>query len=334
MNLKLEQISAQLERGLAPIYLIGGPEVVLVQECRDLVLDFAKKSGFEERQVLDVDRQFDWDNLTAAGSAPSLFASKKVIDLRMSTGKPGQAGAKALMAYAAEPDSELLLIVSCDQWDKGSRTSKWAKTLEAAGVQVDNWAVKPTQLPGWIHNRMRRFGLEPDREAVLMLAERLEGNLLAARQEIEKISLLKGSGAVTAQDVEKSVADSSRFDGFLLAERILAGQITEGLRIAGALHRMGTPLQLVMGALFREFSTLEAFRLAMESGQPEQAAFRRLNVWSSRQGPMRAAARRLDDQTMNHVFQKLALIDQQSKGMANGNPWHSLDRLVCMMCAA
>jgi DNA polymerase-3 subunit delta len=181
---------------------------------------------------------------------------------------------------------------------------------------------------------MRAANLEPEREAVMMLAERLEGNLLAAQQEIEKLGLLKGQGRITAEDVLQAVADSSRFDAFLLVERILAGNLGDGLRVALGLRRTGVPVQLVTGALFRELQTLEAFRLAMQAGEHEGTAFRRLNIWRTRQGPMRKAAGRLDARRLFDAFSTLSLMDRQSKGQAEGDAWHSLDKLVCRMCAA
>lgn len=333
MPLRLNQLQAELARGLAPLYLIAGSEPLLVEEARDQVIDVARGRGFTEREVLEVDRDFDWDRLAEVVGAPSLFASQRIIDLRVPTGKPGREGSAALVAWAENPDPDLLLVMSCESWDKKTGATKWARVLDQAGVRVDIWPVKARDLPGWIHQRMRAAGLEPEREAVMILAERLEGNLLAARQEIEKLALLKGRGAVTADDVLRSVADSSRFDSFLLAERMLAGQTAEGLRVAAGLRRTGIPLQLITGALLREFNVLSAYCAALAAGEDERAVFRRLNVWPARQGPMRAAGRRLNGSRLDEAFQRLSLIDRQSKGMAAGDAWHSLDHLVCAMAS-
>jgi DNA polymerase-3 subunit delta len=334
MPIRLEQLGARLQAGLAPVYLIGGPEPLLVQECRDQVCAVAREQGFLERELLQVERGFDWEQLEQAGSVASLFTSRKIIDLRMPTGKPGQDGAKALTSWVADPDPDLLLVISCDQWDKGSRNSKWANALDQAGLRIDIWPVGPAELPRWIANRLHARGLEPEREAVMVLADRLEGNLLAAQQEIEKLALLKGGGRVTAEDVLQAVADSSRFDAFLLVERILAGNLADSLRVALGLRRTAVPVQLVTGALCRELRTLEAYRLARQSGEGEAAAFRRLGVWRNRQGPMRSAAARVDATRLNEAFASLSLIDLQSKGQAGGDPWHSLDRLACSLCGA
>jgi DNA polymerase-3 subunit delta len=332
MPIRPEQLPAQLQRGLAPVYLIGGEEMLLVQECRDQVCAAARDQGFSERALLRADASFDWEELAATGAAQSLFSSRRIIDLRLPTGKPGRDGGKALTEWVQQPDPDVLLLVSCDKWDASSRKSKWAAALDRAGVRIDVWPIKPAEMPEWISRRMRQSGLEPDREAVMLLAERLEGNLLAARQEIEKLLLLKGLGPVSAADVTQSVADSARFDSFLLAEHLLAGRLADGLRVSTGLRRTGIPLQMVVGALYREFTVLEAFSLARQAGQNEQQAFRRLNIWPGRQPAMRAAAGRLGVRRLNDAFSRLAGIDRQGKGMADGDPWHALDRLVVALC--
>ena len=178
---------------------------------------------------------------------------------------------------------------------------------------------------------MRQHGMQPDREVVGILADRLEGNLLAARQEIDRLALLKGAGRVTADDVLKVVADSSRFDAFALAEHMLSGNLREGLRVTAGLKRMDTPLPLLLGALLRELKTAETFRLAMRSGEQESVAFRRLNVWRNRQGVVRSAAKRLDTRQFYEAFKLLSLIDRQSKGRAAGDPWQSVDALLIQL---
>jgi DNA polymerase-3 subunit delta len=332
LPIRAEQLASALQKGLSPIYLFGGNEPLLIQECRDAVCAAARERGYLEREILQVDRSFDWSALGQAGAAPSLFASKKIIDLRLPTGKPGRDGAKALTDWAENPDPDLLLVVSCEQWDKSSRSSKWATVLDRAGTRIDIWPIRPEELPAWINGRMRSAGLEPDRGAVMVLAERLEGNLLAAQQEIEKLQLLKGGGKVSEADVLECVADSSRFDAFLLVERVLAGNLPDALRVASGLHRTGVPLQLVVGALNRELRTLEALKLALEAGENEASVFRKLNIWRSRQGPMRRAAGRLGSRGLADAFSRMSLIDRQSKGRAEGDPWHALDHLVGDLC--
>jgi DNA polymerase-3 subunit delta len=277
-----------------------------------------------------VESGFDWSELPQA-AAPSLFASQKIIDLRLRTGKPGREGARVLSEWADAPDPNMVLLVSCENWDTGSRKSKWAASLEKAGQRIDIWPIKASELPRWLEQRMRQHGMQPEPEVLSILADRLEGNLLAARQEIDRLALIKGAGPVTADDVMRVVADSSRFDAFALAEHMLNGNLREGLRVAAGLKRMGTPLPMLLGALLRELKTTEAFRLAMRGGEQESVAFRRLNIWYNRQNTIRAAARRLDTRKLFAAFKSLALMDRQSKGRAAGDPWQSLDALLLQL---
>ena len=254
--------------------------------------------------------------------------AQKIIDLRLRTGKPGREGGKALSEWADAPDPNIILMVSCEQWDAGSRKSKWASKLEKAGQRIDIWPIKAQELPGWLEQRMRQHGMQPEPDVLRILADRLEGNLLAARQEIDRLALIKGAGVVTVDDVMKVVADSSRFDAFTLAEHMLSGNLRDGLRVAAGLKRMDTPIPLLLGALLKELKTTEAFRLAMRAGEQEAMVFRRLNIWYNRQNIVRAAARRLHTRKLYEAFKLLSLMDRQSKGRAAGDAWQSLDSLL------
>ena len=287
----------------------------------------AKAQGFVERELLQMDAKSDWSVLQHVG-APSLFATQKIIDLRLKTGKPGTAGAKALKEWAEAPDPSMILLVSCEKWDATSRKSKWASAMAKAGQQVDIYPIGARELPRWLEQRMRSQGLQPEPEVVALLADRLEGNLLAAKQEIDRLVVLKGGGPVSIDDVMMAVADDSRFDAFALTEHLLSGNLREGLRVAAGLKRLDCPLPLVVGALLRELKMVEAFRLAMRAGEQESTAFRRLYIWQNRQNAVRAAARRLDTRRLYQAFKQLALIDRQSKGRAAGNPWQVLDEML------
>lgn len=332
MQVKADQLAGNLKRGLAPVYLVGGEEPLLLLECCDQIRAAARAAGFVERELLHADANFDWPELQQV-AAPSLFASRKIIDLRLRTGKPGQEGARVLSDWADSPDPDVLLLISCEQWDKSSRSSKWAAKLGAAGVRVDVWPVNAQELPRWLEQRMRQHGMQPEPDVLRVLADRLEGNLLAARQEIDRLALIKGAGRVTLDDVMRVVADSSRFDGFTLAEHMLSGNLREGLRVAAGLKRMDTPLPMLLGALLKELRTVEAYGLAMRGGENENMVFRRLNVWQNRQQTVRTACRRLRDEHICAAFQTLSLIDRQSKGQASGDPWQTIDTLLLQLAA-
>lgn len=332
MPLRADQLAGSLKRGLAPVYLVGGEEPLLLQECCDQIREAAHAKGFIERELLQVERGFDWSELQQV-AAPSLFATQKIIDLRIRTGKPGREGSGLLTEWANNPDPNLVLMVSCENWDASSRKSKWAASLEKAGQRVDIWPIKPQELPSWLERRMHQHGMQPEPEVLRILADRLEGNLLAARQEIDRLALLKGAGVITADDVLDVVANSSRFDAFALAEHMLTGNLRESLRVANGLKRMDTPIPMLLGALLRELKTTEAFRLAMRSGEQEGMVFRRLNVWRNRQQSIRMAARRLPTRKLYDAFRLLSLIDRQSKGRANGDPWQSIETLLLQLAA-
>jgi DNA polymerase-3 subunit delta len=329
---KPDQLPALLERSLAPAYLIAGTEPLLVQECRDQVIRAAHARGFDERAVHDVDRGFDWNRLQEESGAPSLFAARRIIDLRLPTGKPGREGSGAIAELVEAADPDLLLLVSSGNWGTAMRKVKWVTAIAKAGVLVEIWPVKPQQMPEWIRQRMVRAGLQPERGAVALLAELVEGNLLAAQQEIDKMLLLGQGERVTADDVARVVADSSRFDAFRLVECTLLGRLDECLRVAAGLQRTGTAIQAVTGAMYRELSVADSVRAAVESGENESAAFGRLHIWQARQGPIRQALGRLSAFHFGESFRALGLIDRQSKGRAKGDPWQTLDRLLWFLC--
>jgi len=332
MAIKPEQLPGLLQRSLAPVYLIAGTEPLLVQECRDQVIRAAQAQGFAERTVHDIGNRFDWKELQQESAAPSLFASRKILDLRLPTGKPGTDGARALgdLAQAADPD--VLLLVSAGDWGTAMRKLKWVAQLARVGVLVEIWPVKPAQLPGWIRQRMKSAGLDPEPSAVALLADLVEGNLLAAQQEIDKLLLLDHVGRVTADDVTRAVASSARFDAFRLVECVLQGKLDECLRVAAGLQRTGVAIQVVTGAIYRELGVADAARSATRAGESEAAVFGRLRIWPARQGPLRRALGRLSAYHFGEAFRALSLIDRQSKGRAAGDAWQTLDRLLWFLC--
>ena len=196
---------------------------------------------------------------------------------------------------------------------------------------MEIWPIKVHEMPRWLEQRMRMHGMQAEPAALRILVERLEGNLLAARQEIDRLALLKGAGVISVDDILQAVADSSRFDSFQLAEHMLNGNLKEGLRVAAGLRRMDEPLPWLVGALLRELKVAETFRLAMRAGEQESTVFRRLNVWQNRQYTIRAAARRISTLKFYEAFKLLALTDRQIKGRAAGNPWQSIDQLLMQL---
>ncbi|HET6564133.1 MAG TPA: DNA polymerase III subunit delta [Xanthomonadales bacterium] len=334
MNIRLDSLAGTLARKLEPIYLLAGAEPLLVQEARDQVIQAAREQGFLEREIYQVDTKFDWQALGMAGMEQSLFSSRKIIDLRMPTGKPGIEGGKYFVEIAAQPDPDTLLVVSCGAWDGATRKTKWASELAKAGGLVEIWPVKPSELPGWISKRMQGAGLKAEPEAVRLLAEFVEGNLLAAQQEIDKISLLNTGQLVTVETIREAVSSSARFDAFRLGECLMQGKAADCLRVAAGLQRTGAAIQAVMGALIYQLNQLEGVRSSLARGDSENSAFARNRVFGPNQALFRQAVRRIPAKTLGASFNSIKLIDQQSKGQADGDPWLTLDQVLTELALA
>ena len=318
---------------MGPIYLVAGPEPLLVQESRDLIIHQARQQGFLERLVYHAGGKFDWEVIGADCMEQSLFSNRKLIDVRLPGGKPGKPGSKFFCKWAEEPDPNLMLLVSCETWDAATRNSKWAAALSRAGVLVEIRAVKPQELPGWVARRMRLAGLEPQPEAVALLADLVEGNLLAAQQEIEKLRLLDSGKSPGAEIVRQSVANNTRFDTFRLGECLLAGRAGDGLRVAAGLRRTHVAIQVVTGALNYQLHQLNAVYRAVRKGEDEARVFGRLRIFKGAQPLFRQAMGRLSGEQIDNAFRSLALLDRQGKGRADGDPWQTLDRIVLDLCA-
>lgn len=332
MPIKLPQLQQSLSQSIAPVYLIAGAEPLLVQEARERVIEAAAREGFAERELIVVEPGFDWENELLAAGAPSLFTQRKLIDLRLASGKPGRTGSPALISWVEDPAPDTVLILSFGSWEAAARKSKWAKVIDQAGVVVEIWPLKANELPAWISQRMSAAGLSADRDAVAMLAELVEGNLLAAQQEIDKLAMLRGGQAISAADIESSVVNSSRFDGFRLAECVLRGEISESLRVVAGLQRNDVAIQPVSAALYNELALVGALLEVHQEGGNERSFFTRARVWPMRQGPMKMAAQRLTTEQLGKAFRYLATIDLQGKGQAAGNAWRTLDQLVMFLC--
>lgn len=330
MKVRPEQLNDALERGLAPVYLIIGDEPLLVGEAADAVRRAARADGYEDREVFTADRGFDWSTLQEAGDSLSLFATKRVLDVRLPTGKPGDAGGKALRAYAERPaEDTLLLVVASTRLDRGTRNAKWVKMLEQAGVLVEVWNVAPPQLPKWLAGRMRSRGLEPTREAVLLIAERVEGNLLAASQEVEKLLLLCGPGKLDGDDVRRAVADSARYDVFGFVDAVLMGRTRRALRMLDGLRAEGMEPPLLIWALAREFRSLAG--MAAECDRGRSVAQVTAKVWQRRKPVVQAALERLDGAGVRELMRRTARLDRIAKGAESGGParvWREMVDLV------
>ncbi|MDD3517105.1 MAG: DNA polymerase III subunit delta [Chromatiales bacterium] len=326
MRLKPEQLDAHLKKGLQPVYLIAGDEPLQAQEAADAIRQAARAWGAVERQVFTADKDFEWSALDAAAASLSLFAERRLLELRL-PGKPGAEGTKALEAYAARPPEDTLLLVQTGKLDKGEANARWVKALEAAGAMIQVWPLSPAETPGWIERRMRSRGLVPTPEAVQVLAGLVEGNLLAAAQEIDKLKLLSPDGRIDEAAVLAAAADSARYDVFDLVDAALAGDAARVVRILDGLRAEGeSPVPLV-AMLAREVRGVASAAEAIADGVSQQQALQ--SVWQKRQPLVRAALGRYRKVAAWHrLLQRCAQADCIAKGQAPGNPWDELLQLT------
>lgn len=331
MKIRANQLSSHLKKSLAPCYFVTGDEPLLVAEALDEIRDAARDRGFGSRELHVATTGFDWGELTASTGNMSLFAEQRIVELRLPTGKPGRAGGQAIVDLVEQSDPDLLIIVTAPKLDRSGANSKWAKTLDQKGVTVQVWPVTMRELPGWIANRMRQTGLQPDRDAVAMIADRVEGNLLAAGQEIEKLRLLLGEGKVTAEDVSRAVANSSRFDVYKLTDAALAGDARRAVRILGGLKAEGVEPVIVMWALTRELRTLATLDDAVRQGTELGGAMQAARVWNTRQGLVRSCISRHPHGTFHRMLKASGRADAAAKGQRYGDPWQMAADIVVGM---
>jgi len=328
MRLYPEKLAAALERQLLPVYLVFGDETLLVQECADAVRAAARRAGCSERVVLDAgDRGFAWRDLLDDAASLSLFGERRLIELRVPSGKPGSEGSQALQAYLDQPADDILLIVA-GKIDKASTNSKWFKAIDAAGATVQLWPVNAGELPRWLGQRAAARGLRIERDALELLAERVEGNLLAAVQELDKLELLGEGATIDADAVAAAVANSARYSLFSMIDVALAGRDADCLRMLHGLRAEGGQPASLTWALVRELELLLDLRIAIEGGRPAGQAMAAARVWKSRQAAVGAALGRHDSASCVGLLDLAFDVDAASKGFGAAKPWETLERLL------
>ncbi|MFP3872984.1 MAG: DNA polymerase III subunit delta [Thiohalophilus sp.] len=332
MKLRAEQLPAHLQKGLAPVYLLSGDEPFQLDQAVGAIRRQAQQQGHTDRQVLHADARFDWHSLGASAANLSLFAEKQLIELRLPTGKPGAEGSKALLAYLDNPPADTVLLIISARLDKQQQNSKWYRAIERAGVSVAIWPIEAAQLPAWLKQRMALRDMQPSEAALQMLVDRVEGNLLAADQELEKLRLLSGGGTIDAEQVAAAVADSARYDLFSLVDVTLSGDLGRAQRMLFGLRAEGVEAILVLWALSREIRTLAAMAAALETGRPVAAVLQQHRVWDKRKAPVGAALRRYPRAAdWQALLRHCRHIDFCIKGQAAGAEWEELLQLTAAL---
>src|SRR5205814_3216377 len=311
MQLRAEQLHGHLAKSLAPVYAVHGDEPLLALEAADAVRAAARRQGFSERAVFEPGRGFDWSEFTHAAASLSLFAEKKLLELRLAAGKPGLQGAVAIAAYCGRPSADIMLLVSVPRLDRSTQNSAWFRALAEAGVIIDVYPVDRPRLPAWIAERLARSRQSAPREVLEFLADRVEGNLLAAHQEVQKLALLAPQGELSLEAVQEAVASVARYDPYTAAEALLAADPARYIRVIEGLKSEGEQPTFVLHVLS---SALFVLRGASR-GASAETLFRDYRLFNKPvQRAVQAAAKRYSSAVLDAALAHAARIDRLIKG--------------------
>ncbi len=320
-----QRLPRALSGGLSPLYTVVGAEPLLGFEACDRILAAARAAGYLEREVLTVEQGFDWSRLALAASTDSLFGDRRVLELRIPGGKPGVEGARALEALSQHLGDSTLVLISLPALENATTKTKWFASLTQAGTVVVAEPVTRERLPAWIQERLSAQGQQVSQESLLLLAERTEGNLLAAFQEVQKLALLHPVGAVPDQAVREAVMDVARFDIDDLAEALLAREPVRFERTLRGLQESAEALPLIVWSLAESLRGVVRAGAALAQGRPMPQALREAKVWGDRQGLVERNVKRIPLAVAQHALQQVALLDRAAKGMAGDtDPWDTL----------
>lgn len=326
MKIRQDQLSGLLAKGLAPCYLVSGDDPLLVMEACDEIRAAARKAGVEERELFHAEAGFDWRHLLEEANAMSLFASRRILEVRIGNGKPSDKGA-AIQQILDNPNPDNLLLIICPRLDSTIQRSAWFKAVDKAGVFLPIWPIERSQYPGWLKRRLQIAGLQIEPPALAALAHQTEGNLLAAVQEVEKLRLL-GTTTISEEMINEAIGDSSRFDAFGLADTCLLGNLAEASRILSHLKGEGVDALMILGALTRKIRQL----IAMQDlgGQQLSEAFKAQNIWPKQQPPYKKALQNLRPPQLHAALRKAEKIDAAIKGSGD-DPWLLLSELTVLL---
>ncbi len=329
MRIRLNQLEGRLKDNLASVYFVSGDEPLQVGESADTIRTFASKAGYTTREVFQVEKGFNWNHFDYATDSLSLFGDKRILDLRLPSAKPGNDGAKALLKYAENPPDDSILLVTAGKVAASSQKSKWFQALDKNGVILQVWPLEGKQLREWLKQRMMRRGLQTDEVGLVYLASRVEGNLLAAAQEIEKIFILHGAGNIAGGTLAELVANSARFDVFKLMDTVLHGDAVRASKILFNLKQEGIAPPIILWGLMKETRLLVKMSVKKNQGQSLSHIIREHNVWEKRKPLVIRALGRLRTQELKRILKQGAQSDRIMKGIDKGDSWDAL-LTVCM----
>lgn len=329
MKIKPEQLQGQLKKSASPVYLVTGDEPLLIEESCDQIRAALLQQGFSEREVLHVDGSFNWNYLIECSQALSLFAERKLIELRLGSQKISKQSSEIIRQYLENPSPDNVLLIIADKLDGASKKSAWFKAIDKTGAIVEIWPVDIAQLPGWLKQRASAEGLQLDNDAVQLLTERLEGNLLAAKQELAKLALLYPGETLNADKVIDAVSDSSRYDIYGLSDAALQGQPQRCIKIMQVIRQEGTEAAIVLWALSREARSLMALQYGLQKGVPFDTLCQQQRIWGKRKQWAKRAAQKLPSASLQTIIEQCSEADHIIKGARQGDVWVLLSQ-ICL----
>ncbi len=327
MRLKPEQLSQHLQKQSAPLYTIFGHEPLLIIEASDCIRSHARQQGYTEREIFTIDHRFNWVDLLSAGNNMSLFGDRKIMDIRIPSGKPGREGGKAIETYCQNLPSDTITLINLPKLDRQSQSTKWFKALEDAGVVIPVYAIERAQLPAWIGQRLSMQQQKADSETLQFFADKVEGNLLAAHQEIKKLALLYPDGNLSFEQVKDAVLNVARYDVFKLSDAMVTANVVRYNRILNGLQGEGSPPPLILATLAEQIRQLIIIRKGLDSGMAPAQLMKEARLWGDRQKTMTTAAKRIDLKSLMQGLLHAAKIDRVIKGVAKGDIWEELLQL-------
>lgn len=333
MKIKLEQLGRTLKSNPQPLYWLAGDEPLLVQESADAIRKHYRASGFLEREIFNVERGFRWENFSQSAGNLSLFSEKKIFDLRLSSSKLDENGKKAIQEYLVEQNPDLVLMITSPKLEAGTLNTKWFKAIETNAALVQIWPINKEGLANWLSQRLLREGINADANALQLLSDKVEGNLLAAMQEIEKLKLLANSENgetinLDGKTVMQVIADSSRYTVYNLIDSALIGDAARSQKILGGLQEEGIFPLVIVAAIARELRQLLPMIEKREQGQGVNAIMQTHHVWFNRKQAVGNAIQNLNSDKIWRMLDHTRSIDQAIKGMSSLNPWDELSMLT------
>lgn len=324
MNARPDQLQAIVTKNIFPVYMVSGDEPLQQMESLDVIRAYLKEKDYSEREVLDVDSQFDWQQLMDEAASMSLFATRRIVELRLPSAKPGRQGSQILKEYLLQPPEDTVLIINAGKIDGNAKKSAWYKAVEQSGLVVQCWPVPVEKLSGWLRQRFNRRGMEAEQDVFAYISQHVEGNLLAADQEIEKLLLLLGPGKISFADVVEAVMSQSRYSVFELVDTSLAGNSSRVVKIISGLKSEGIAPVVVNWAIAKDIRLL-----SQVAGDVSSADYilKRSGVWQSRLALFKSCLSRHPQRAFQMMLKRCAYIDAASKGMIDVNVWDEIESL-------